>query len=102
MVEIERFRLRQLRDVRTSIENYAIAAAERHINGDRLMRPAIDSLADFALALYETAKQDFIAMYGDEWAFELETVNRLVVEYQEKSGQVVLQPKEPLAIITAL
>ncbi|CCH55896.1 hypothetical protein BN8_05194 [Fibrisoma limi BUZ 3] len=94
------FVLRPLRDARTSIENYAMAAAERHINGDRLLRSGIDSLADFAIALYETARQDFIAMYGEEWAFELETVNRLVVAYEEKTGQLVLQPNEPLAIIT--
>ena len=82
----------------TMIEQFAVGSLLRHVEGRELLRPDITSLADFALALHEAALTDFKAKYGPDATSE--AIRLLVIAYQQQGGRIVLQPDNPLAVIT--
>ena len=92
------FTLELKRQALTTIEEFALGSVLRHIEGRELLKPDIDSLSDFALAVHEAALTDFKAMYGPDAASE--AIRSLNVAYQPKSRRIVLQPDNPLAVIT--
>ena len=95
-----RFRLDQKRKARTTIELYALSDALNHIEGRELLRPDVRSLADLSIAIYESALNNFIAMYGQEHLVVLSEADRLYIDYQEERQCIILQPGDPLAVIT--
>lgn len=95
-----RFRLKQKRTARTTLEFYALSDALNHIKGRELLRPDIDSLADLSVAIYQSALNNFIAMYGQEHVILLSEADRLNITYQEERQRIVLQPGDALAVIT--
>ncbi len=95
-----RFRLEQKRQARTTLELYALSDALNHIEGRELLGPDVRSLVDLCEALYESAINNFIAMYGEEYVIILSEADRLKIDYQEERQRIVLQPADPLAVIT--
>lgn len=94
-----------LRPWKTTVEAMAINSASWHINGSFQLRPDIKSLAEFAMVLHEVAIDEYYAMYGEK-----PEPKELVITYQfdqdkpnegESMEQIIIQPDDPLAIITS-
>ncbi|GAB3753980.1 hypothetical protein [Spirosoma pomorum] len=99
------FKMETLRPWKTTIEAMAVNAASWHINGGFQLRTDIDSLAEFATVLHQAAIDEYYAMYGEK-----PEPKDLVITYQferdkpnpgEVTEQVIIQPDDPLAIITS-
>ncbi len=95
-----RFRLKQKRKPRTLLESYALSDALNHIEGRKLLRPDIRTLVDLNEAIYESAINNFIAIYSEEQVIILSEADRLNIDYQQERQRIVLQPADPLAVIT--
>ncbi len=95
-----RFQLEQKRKARTTIESYALTDSLNFIEGRPLPRPDIQTLADLGIAIHESAINNFIALYGEQEVIILGGADKFLIDYQAERQRIVLQPGDPLAVIT--